>query len=170
MDPDLLLLQRMRLGDARAVETFVEKYYPKILQYCRIHTGRLQDAEDVTQETFEAFFRTLDRYRHYGKAANYLYVIAANGCRDLHRRKQELPLDQLPDPPDQRQGQLDLRLDLEGAFRSLPEALREAAVLFFLQGCKQKEIAQILDIGLPLVKYRIKRARELLSAYLGKEA
>ena len=167
MDADLLLLQRMRLGDSRAVETFVNKYYPRILQYCRLHTGGLQDAEDVTQDTFESFFRTLDRYRHYGKAANY--VIAANGCRDLHRRKQPLPLDQLPEPPDGSQGQLDLRLDLEGAFRSLPEEIRETAVLFFLQGCKQKEIAQILGIGLPLVKYRVKRARALLSAYLGKE-
>lgn len=169
MDTDLLLLQRMRLGDSRAVETFVNKYYPRILQYCRLHTGELQDAEDVTQDTFESFFRTLDRYRHYGKAANYLYVIAANGCRDLHRRKQALPLDQLPEPPDGSQGQLDLRLDLEGAFRSLPEEIRETAVLFFLQGCKQKEVAQILGIGLPLVKYRVKRARALLSAYLGKE-
>ena len=123
----------------------------------------------MTQDTFESFFRTLDRYRHYGKAANYLYVIAANGCRDLHRRKQPLPLDQLPEPPGGSQGQLDLRLDLERAFRSLPEEIRETAVLFFLQGCKQKEIAQILGIGLPLVKYRVKRARALLSAYLGKE-
>ena len=36
-------------------------------------------------------------------------------------------------------------------------------------GKSTKEITQILGIGLPLVKYRVKRARALLSAYLGKE-
>ena len=44
-----------------------------------------------------------------------------------------------------------------------------AAVLFFVQERKQKDIAKILGIGLPLVKYRIRKARELLSAYFGKE-
>ena len=32
-----------------------------------------------------------------------------------------------------------------------------------------EEIAKILGIGLPLVKYRIKRAKELLAVYLGTE-
>ena len=42
-------------------------------------------------------------------------------------------------------------------------------ILFFFQEVKQTEIAKILGIGLPLVKYRIKRAKELLAVYLGKE-
>ena len=50
-------------------------------------------------------------------------------------------------------------------FRRLP-----AAVLFFLQERKQREIAKILGIGLPLVKYRIHKARELLAQFLRKEA
>ncbi len=42
--------------------------------------------------------------------------------------------------------------------------------LFFLQERKQREIAKILGIGLPLVKYRIRKARELLAQFLRKEA
>ena len=34
---------------------------------------------------------------------------------------------------------------------------------------KQKEISKILGIGLPLVKYRIRRAKELLEQLIGKE-
>ena len=33
----------------------------------------------------------------------------------------------------------------------------------------RKGIAMILDIGLPLVKYRIRRAKELLAQWIGKE-
>ena len=76
MDTDILLIQKMRMGDERAVELFVEKYFSRILRYCRSHIGDPIYAEDMTQETFVRFFRTLPQYRHYGKAANYLYAIA----------------------------------------------------------------------------------------------
>ena len=82
MDADFLLLHRMRNGDDQAIEDFVQKYYPMILRYCHIHIRDASYAEDLTQETFARFFRTLSQYQHYGKAANYLYVIAGKLCRD----------------------------------------------------------------------------------------
>ena len=88
MDPDAGLIRRMNQGDDEAIEAFVRKYYPQILGYCCYHLRHRQDGEDVTQETFARFFASLDRYRHYGKAANYLYVIAGNLCRDHLRRRQ----------------------------------------------------------------------------------
>lgn len=99
MDRDDLLVLKMRGGDEKALETFVEKYYPAILRYCRLHIDDYGYAEDMTQETFARFFRTLRQYRHYGKAANYLYTIAANACRDYYRqsKNRELPTEQLPD-------------------------------------------------------------------------
>ena len=81
MDPDAGLIRRMNQGDDEAIEAFVRKYYPQILGYCCYHLRHRQDGEDVTQETFARFFASLGRYRHYGKAANYLYVIAGNLCR-----------------------------------------------------------------------------------------
>lgn len=99
MDRDDLLVLKMRGGDEKALETFVEKYYPAILRYCRLHIDDYGYAEDMAQETFARFFRTLRQYRHYGKAANYLYTIAANACRDYYRQSKdrELPTEQLPD-------------------------------------------------------------------------
>ena len=40
--------------------------------------------------------------------------------------------------------------------------------MFFFQGLRQREIAAILGIGLPLVKYRVGRAKMLLQDYLGE--
>ena len=42
-------------------------------------------------------------------------------------------------------------------------------ILFYFQECKLVEIADILQISLPLVKYRLRRAREELKRLLGKE-
>lgn len=169
MDADFLLLHRMRNGDDQAIDDFVRKYYPMILRYCHLHIQDTGYAEDLTQETFARFFRTLHQYQHYGKAANYLYVIAGNLCRDYYKKLDEIPMEDLPEQPVYQMESLNLRLDVHRALEQLPPELKEVTILFFFQEMKQKEIARILGIGLPLVKYRIKRAKELLSKYIGKE-
>ena len=80
MDADFILIHRMKHGDDMAIDDFVRKYYPVILRYCHLHICVMGLSEDATQEVFVRFFRTLDNYEHYGKALNYLYVIAANIC------------------------------------------------------------------------------------------
>lgn len=169
MDADFLLLRRMHQGDEGAIEEFVRKYYPLILRYCRLHLWDAGEAEDVTQETFARFFRTLPQYQHYGKAANYLYVIAGNLCRDSFKKARPLALDDVPELAREETPALDKKLDVRRALDSLPPELREAAVLYYYQELPQSSIAKILGIGLPLVKYRLKRAKELLALYLGKE-
>lgn len=169
MDADFLLIKKMKIGDEQAVDTFIHKYYPTILKYCHLHINDYGHAEDMTQETFERFFRTLNQYKHYGKAVNYLYVIAANRCRDYYRKKSEIAVERLPEQPDWGMERIEGWLDVQSALDSLPHELREVAVLFFFQGVKQKEIAQILEIGLPLVKYRCRKTKELLVKYLEKE-
>lgn len=166
MDEDFWLIRRMKQGDEQAIEDFVRKYYPTILRYCRVHIQDLSYAEDMTQETFARFFRTLPQYQHFGKAANYLYVIAGNCCRDHYKKHRELPLEDLPEAAEDT---LEDRMDVRLALAKLPKEFRETAVLFFVQGLKQAQIAKILDIGVPLVKYRVKRARALLAAMLETE-
>ena len=58
---------------------------------------------------------------------------------------------------------------MEEALRRLPGELREILILYYFQERKQREIADILGIGLPLVKYRLKQAKEQLGELLGKE-
>ena len=61
------------------------------------------------------------------------------------------------------------KIDIEEAIRKLPDELREVIILYYFQELKLKEVAEIVNIGLPLVKYRIKKAKELLRIYLGEE-
>lgn len=169
VDADFLLVQKMRMGNEKAFESFVAKYYPAILKYCQIHIRDYGYAEDMTQETFTRFFRTFNQYKHYGKAANYLYVIAANVCKDYQRETKELPMEELPERLDGSAMDVEEKIMITEALDSLPDELKEAAVMFFIQGRRQKDIARILGIGLSLVKYRIRRAKELLSAYFREE-
>ena len=131
----------------------------------------------MDQDTFEKFFRSFAQYRHYGKAGNYLYVIAGNLCRDFYRKRTERAREILTEEllavqagsGEMPEGEIERaqeRLAVETAVDRLSPELKEVAILAFFQGRKQTEIARILGIGLPLVKYRIRRARECLAKAL----
>ena len=169
MDADFLLIHKMKNGDEAAMELFVRKYYPAIRNYCRCHTYIDETAEDLTQETFEHFFRSFMSYHHSGKLTNYLYVIARNLCRDSYKKKQVLLLEELPEMGENPLETVNLRMDMEEAVRRLPEDMKEVIILHYFQDMKLKEVAEIIGIGLPLVKYRLKKAKEQLKIYIGEE-
>lgn len=164
MDSDFLLIKKMKMGNEQAIDFFVQKHYPQILKYCRLHIKDPGYAEDMTQETFERFFGTLHQYQHYGKVANFLYVIAANCCKDYYKKKSDLVMGELPEQTGQSESMknIDEWIDIHMALKNLPNELREVAILWFFQGLKQREISIILGIGLPLVKYRVRKAKDLL--------
>lgn len=169
MDQDFLLIRKMRHGDEEAMEIFVRKYYPLILKYCGFHCKDVHRAEDLTQETFLKFFKALAGYSYQGKTLNYLYTIARNLCIDVSGERREITADQLPDPGEEKMGRIDDRLEVERALSKLPDDLKEVVILRFFQELKQKEIAKILGIGIPSVKYRLKKALELMERILGEK-
>ena len=170
---DFLLILKMKQGNEEAFEKFVRKYYSQILQYCRYHCFDTEYAQDLTQETFLKFFGSLQTYHHMGKAKNYLYTIAGNLCKNNAKKKKDLPADQ--EIWDREMGfsdeieRVETKICIEQALNELSPELREIMILFYFQDCKLTEIANILQISLPLVKYRLRRAREELKQLLGKE-
>lgn len=169
MNMDNLLINRLKQGDETAIKLFVDKYYADIFRYCRLHIQDRLDAEDLTQDTFERFFKNLDHYKEYGKAMNYLYIIASNGCKDYYKKKKYLLLENIPEIAVETMDYIEIKLDILNAVKTLPEECKEVFLLYYFQGIKLREIAMILDIGLPLVKYRLGRSKKLLKEYLLKE-
>lgn len=115
------------------------------------------------------FFKSLNRYEHYGKARNYLYTIAGNLCKNSYKQKLELALEDLDQVTDSIENDIDKKLDMNSSLMKLPLELREVIVLYYFQDFKLKEIAVILEIGLPLVKYRLAKAKEKLKVIFLEE-
>lgn len=175
MQQDFILVRKMQSGDEAAMDIFVRKYYRQILQYCTYHCPDREWAKDLTQETFERFFRNLAGYYHSGKALNLLYTIARNLCIDWGRKNREAPggegetIDMImADRLDEGcVAEIDDKIIMETAMKNLPDELREVVILHYFQGLSIRELARILQIGLPLAKYRIRKAKEMLRALLG---
>lgn len=169
MDEDFFLIQKMKLGSEAAMDTFVHKYYTDILHYCYRHLYDSGEAEDATQETFERFFRHLQEYRHYGKAKNYLYVIAGNLCKSRYGTTSAVPLDESIEAAGDHAETIAVKTDLSAVLQKLPAELRDVLILYYFQDLKLREIADILQIGLPLVKYRLRQAKACMREMLGEE-
>lgn len=180
MAQDFLLIWRMKNGDEGAFDIFVRKYYPRILRYCRYHGATKEQAEDITQEVFLKFFSALPGYGYRGKTLNYLYTIAKNLCIDAAKKERKYFLAELPKSDDVYRSEVlaanknsdydcgaETRLDVANALKKLSCELYEPVVLYYFQELKVKEIAQLLNISVPLVKYRLKRAREILRQAIG---
>ncbi len=166
MISDFLLIQKIRNGDNRAGNEFVKKYYPLIYQYCFLHIHDRDCAEDMTQETFVRFFEAVMNRTDIAKVKSYLYRVAGNTVKNYYRKKKELLLEKLPDTVENNAVDIEVRLDIERAVACLPDEIREITILFFFQGLKQKDISDLLGIKLSLVKYRVSKAKELLSKEL----
>ena len=60
--PEAGLVRRCLAGDEKAYRELVEMYQPRVHSLALRMVRRVEDAEDVTQETFIRMFRALERY------------------------------------------------------------------------------------------------------------
>ena len=170
MDVDFLLLMKMKQGEEDAFDKFIRKYYEEILKYCTYHCFDSEYARDLTQETFLRFFANLSAYQYCGKTKNYLYTIAGNLCKNYYKKKKEDVMDKeglqakAGAAADPFAGVLD-QMEMQAALAGLSEEFRAVLILYYFQELKLKEIAGVLGIGLPLVKYRMRQAKQQLKEF-----
>ena len=83
---DVLLLARMRSGDAAALDLLLEQYWAPLVTY----SGRLLNshdmAEDVVQEAFIRLWEHRERWSLEGSVRALLYKITRNVATDVLRR------------------------------------------------------------------------------------
>jgi RNA polymerase sigma-70 factor (ECF subfamily) len=87
-------LIRAARTDPQAFEALYRRYVGRIYAYLFSFTYNAAEAEDLTSQTFLAAWKGLGRYREQGAFAAWLFRIARNQARDLHRRNRpHLPID-----------------------------------------------------------------------------
>jgi RNA polymerase sigma-70 factor (ECF subfamily) len=184
-DRDRDLLPACRQGDQAAWRELVARHTRKVFGLAYRFTGRVDEAEDLTQEVFVKVYRTLDRYHNGdGSFSAWLMAVARNQAIDHYRRRRQEHLHRVEEEPASlearasgeegplRQLERDERVRLvHRGLRSLPPELREPLILCDLQGLPYEEISDALKIPLGTVKSRINRGRlELAKRLLGRRS
>ena len=161
-------IQNLFLNEEK-VEDLIRRYYPDIYKYCFFHLGNRETAEDITQEVFLKFSKSLDNYHEYGKLKNYLYVVAKNTIKDFFRKRYET-IDEL-ETEISCDGGLDnvpLQMDIWREIQRLDPLDKEFIILRYYQDLKVKDIAQIVNMPPSTVGYKIKKIEKLLKIRLGE--
>ncbi|MGA2475481.1 MAG: RNA polymerase sigma factor [Terriglobia bacterium] len=174
MEQDQELLDRCLAGEDSAWEALLRDYTRKIYNLCYRFTGRVEEAEDVTQEVFIKVFQTLKSYdAAQGSFSTWLNRVARNHLVDHYRRtrkdrvtsslEDELPAaEQKSSPHMEPTGQVESRErreTLQLALDKLSPDLREAVILRDLHDLDYEEIALVLKVPQGTVKSRINRGR-----------
>ena len=183
MNPSLDLVDRdlaeaMIAGREGAFQEFAERHGASILAFARRICGT--HAEEVMQETFLKAYRSIKDLRDPSALKSWVYRISVNECRKIHNRTRrgkvlEIPLDEVLPGADgeARNGKLadwsevpldrllqgELKEKLDEAIQNLPDDFRIVLVLRDMEGFSTTQTAEILEIGEPLVKVRLHRAR-----------
>ena len=174
MEQEQELLDRCLAGEDSAWEALLRAYTRKIYNLCYRFTGRVEEAEDVTQEVFIKVFQTLKSYQAaQGSFATWLNRVARNHLVDHYRRARKdrvtssledelTEAEQKPSHQMEPTGQVESRERrevLQMALDKLSPDLREAVILRDLHDLDYEEIAQVLRVPQGTVKSRINRGR-----------
>lgn len=172
---EALLVKRAVKGDTRAFETLYRRHEGRIYALCLRMTSDRQRAEDSMQEAFVQAWRRLDSFQGKSAFGTWLHRIAVNQVLSLQRKEArrpglvELVEERAEDPvAERRVKDSGLRMDLEGAIRSLPDGARNVFVLHAVHGYSHEETADMLGVAVGTCKAQLHRARRLLAERLDR--
>jgi RNA polymerase sigma-70 factor (ECF subfamily) len=166
--PDLLLIERARSGDERAIEALIRRYSRRMFRVARSLLDE-DAAESVVQDAYLAAFGDLNRYAPTGKFAAWLTRLAFNEARALHASARSGPLAAprqpapAPTPASAAADEAQERRELEHAIGRLPEVFRTVFVLRVVEGISGIETAASLGVHETTVRTRMYRAQRRLA-------
>ena len=174
---DVELIQRILQGDQDALSPLVKKYQKGVHTLAWRKIGDFHVAQEITQDTFLTAYQKLRTLKNHNQFAGWLYVIAANLCRDW-LKKSRLPMDSL-DITDanevdkvsysqyvaekQKADADETRREVvKKLLQKLPESERTVMMLHYLGEMTINAISEFLGVSQNTVKSRLSRARNRL--------
>lgn len=168
---DELLVLRSQDGDRRALEELVGRWQGRFLRTAARLTGEPEAARDAVQEAWVAIVRGLGRLDDPARFAPWAYRIVRNKAVDWvrrqgrrRRRDEALVVEETQRAetaahtaaPASESGRLVAGLE------ALPRDRQALLALYYQEGFRVGEIADILEIPVGTVKSRLYRIREVL--------
>lgn len=160
-----------------AFSRIFDAYYKRIVYFAFQIVGNREEAEDIAQDTFENYWYSYPRIAtHEIAIKNYLYSTAKNlslNClrhREVINRYRVKNTEPEPDSVDLLNILIktEVSAEVHKAISALPRQCREIARMAFLQGLKNQEIADLLQISIHSVRAQKQRAIQLLRQKLDK--
>ncbi len=149
------------------VEEVVTEYGDMLYRICLVLLGSEADAQDAVQDTFYKYLMKSGGFEDAEHEKAWLIRVATNRCRDMQRFCLRHPVVELEETAAYYEDPEYSEVLAE--LMKLPVPVKSAVYLFYIEGYKVTEIAEMLRISPNAVKKRLQRGRELLRLTLGRE-
>jgi RNA polymerase sigma factor (sigma-70 family) len=165
------LLAAWDAGDTSAANALIDRHIAVVHGFLRdkVEPGML---DDLVQRTFLTALERRQTLRDGAKFGPWLVGIARNlllmhwrevaTTRRLHRRFEDLTVDDLLVTPSQVVARREEQRMLLRALRRIPIELQLLLELFYWEGFGHAELVEMLEMPSGTIKSRLNRARELL--------
>jgi len=173
---DKELIQRFLEGDEYSFNHLVGKWHRPVLNFLYRYTGNMDDAQELTQETFKTVYEKLATLKNRERFSSWIYTIALNHSRMRLRKRRSRPLEPIEDytydnneqmdhyssltaddsfSPEENFSQEEMARLVRRALERLEQKQREVIMLKEYAGLKFAEIAAVLDTPLSTIKSRM---------------
>lgn len=167
-------INRILQGEPQLYGEIISAYKNAVFSLCYRMVYQKQEAEDLSQEVFLKVYRNLGKYNQKMKFSTWILSIARNTCIDYLRknRGENVPLEEgirtkeVPISAEEAYLYKEQKQEIERAISALPEEYRLLITLYHQQGQSYKEITEILNMPMSLVKNRLHRGRKMLKEQL----
>jgi len=184
---EVALVTEAQEGDSEAFASLVRKYQRRAVSVAYRLLGSVEDASDVSQEAFVRAYRNLSQLEDPSRFGAWLMRVVSNLSLNYRRSRAlrsatslddaQLGLAGARNPTSGRpvsvglaggSGALpeELHYAIGEAMEKLPDKQRLALILFSVEGLPQKEVAEILECSVELVKWNVFQARQKLKDML----
>ncbi len=170
------LVHRAQGGDRASFDQLVLLHRERLLRYLTVMSGDAVAADDIVQEALRSAFEKIGQLQQPERFGNWLLSITINRCRNWLRDEVQRAhvgdagLDDLPARSRSALSSIVRResaTQLALAIDRLPILLREAFVLFLVEGLPYAAIAELCDASENTLQVRVHRAKALLRKQLG---
>lgn len=177
-DPtDRALVERALAGNAVAFEHLIARYQQAVYAVAYALLRDSHGAQDVTQETFLAAYRTLGKLKNPDKPRPWLTGIARNTAISAIRRRRGnvVSLEKIGEPAapatsDERSAErAEAAAALREAVAELSDRQREIVWLRYFDGIGSDDIAESLGVSRNVVDVTLFRAKQALGKKLRKK-
>lgn len=158
----------------QTLERLMREYGDSVFRMCFLYLKDYQLAEDATQETFIKAMKSYDSFSHNSKEKTWLIRIAINTCKNIMRTRWfRFPMlsieeHQYSNICDSSEDVIE-KETISKAIMSLNKSDRELVILYYYQELSVKEISSIMGKKENAINQQLRRVRERLKEYFGRE-
>lgn len=153
--------------ELRHIEYAVEKYSKMLFRICYAILCNKEDAEDAVQETFLKYMLKAPLFRDSDHEKAWLIKVATNTSKNMCRFNNRHAVENLDDL--HGIGIKDEDRDVFRLIMSLPSKYKIVLDLYYIEGYKANEIAEITNTSPVTVRKRLQYGRMMIKKELGKE-